>query len=84
MVLRSDYPFDNALDDLKKFFNRRVKNDVAKKELLDYLEECRKEKTVTFRYIHEQYVKYTNDNKDYEALLDSDKKMIDDLFHFWG
>lgn len=82
--LRNSYPYNEALDDLVEFFNRRIKNDFRKKELLGYLEKCRKEKTVTFRYIYEKFIEYTNENKDYEELTDKDREMIDDLFHFWG
>ncbi len=51
MHLRNDYPYNEALDDLVAFFKLRIKNDFRKKELLGYLEKCRREKTVTFRYI---------------------------------
>jgi hypothetical protein len=84
MYLRNDYPYNEALDDLVTFFKLRIKNDFRKKELLGYLETCRREKTVTFRYIYEKFIEYTNENKDYEELTDKDKEMIDDLFHFWG
>ncbi len=84
MALRTDYPYAEALNDMRDFFNTHVKDDASKKELLDYLEKCRKEKTVTFRHIYEKYIKYTNDNKDYTPLSDTDKNMIEDLFHFWG
>lgn len=82
--MRSDYPYNEALDALIVFFCKRVKNDAAKKKLLDYLEECRKEKTVTFRYIHEQYMAYRKENADYEELTENEKELFDDLFHFWG
>ena len=84
MAMRTDYPYDEALDDITKFIVRCVKNAKSQNDLLDYLSKCRREKTVTFRYIHEQYIKYTNDNKDFSPLSDDDKDMIDDLFHFWG
>ena len=84
MQLRSDYPYDEALEDITDFFNRRVKDESTKSELFELLEKCRKAKRVSFRNIHNQYIKYTNDKKDYAPLSDEDKKMIDDLFHFWG
>lgn len=84
MHLRNDYPYNEALDDLVAFFKLRIKNDFRKKELLGYLEKCRREKTVTFRYIYEKFIVYTNESKDYKKLTVKDKEMIDDLFHFWG
>lgn len=84
MALRTDYPYDEALDDITDFIERRVKNAKSKQEILDYLKKCRQGKTVTFRYIHEQYIKYANENQDYLPISEQDNNMIDDLFHFWG
>mgnify|MGYP000492079612 CR=1 FL=1 len=84
MTLRTDYPFDEALYDINDFINRRINNKNTKRELMDYLGKCRKGKIVSFRYIYEQYIKYTNDYTDFSPLSDDDKDMIDDLFHFWG
>ncbi|MAZ87638.1 MAG: hypothetical protein CL693_08330 [Cellvibrionaceae bacterium] len=84
MALRTDYPYDEALSDIENLFRRTVKDEASRKDLLNYIEKCKKQKTVTFRHIHEKYVKYTNDYKDYPTLSSKDKEMIDDLFHFWG
>lgn len=84
MGLRNDYPYDEALDDIEDFFNRRVKDESSKSQLIELLGKCRPAKRVPFRHIHNEYIKYTNEKKDYAPLSEDDKKMIDDLFHFWG
>jgi hypothetical protein len=34
MALRTDYPYEEALDDIKDFFQRKVKNKQSKKKWL--------------------------------------------------
>ena len=85
MPKKKDYSsYSDALDDLQTFINKHINADKKKSELSEYLEECRKSKTVSFRYIHEEIMKYRKEYSDYSRFSDEERKMIDDLFHFWG
>jgi hypothetical protein len=82
--MRKDYPFNEALDDLTVFFESHIKDEKFKKNLMEYIELCRKEKTVTMRSIHEEFFNYRKDSSDYSSFSEKEKEMLDDLFHFWG
>ena len=85
MPQKKDYSsYTDALDDLQVFVRKHIKVENEKDELLNYLEECRKSKMVSFRYIYEEIMKYRKEHSDYSKFSDEERKMIDDLFHFWG
>lgn len=83
MSSRIDYPLDNALRDLEKFFKAHIKDKNSRESLLDYLETCKKSNKLGFRYLHEALMKYRRDFSDYFEYSESEKQMIDDLFYFW-
>lgn len=84
MSSRTDYPYDEALDDLEALVGKYVSDSTTNKELMDYLKLCRSNKTVTFRYIHEQIMNYRKEFSDYRKFDESESEMISDLMHFWG
>lgn len=83
MSSRTNYPHNEALDDLVVLVGKYVSDSAAKKELMDYLELCRSSKTVAFRYIHEQIMNYRKEFSDYRKFNESESEMISDLMHFW-
>lgn len=84
MTLRVDYKCDDALNDLEVFFKKHIKDNNELQLFLNYLNECRKEKRVGFRFIHKELMKYRKSNSDYFLFTEEERKMIDDLFYFWG
>lgn len=84
MSLRVDYINDDALNDLEVFFKKHIKDSHELQRFLSYLNECRKEKRIGFRFIHEELMKYRKSNSDYFPFSEEERKMIEDLFHFWG
>lgn len=81
---RTDYPCDEALDDLATFIKAHIKDTVIRQELVDHLNECRNVGRLRFRYIHEEIMKYRKNFSDYFAFTEDERKMVDDLFYFWG
>lgn len=84
MSNRKDYPCDEAIDGLECFFKKNIKNQVSLDDLLAYLELCRKNKRLGFRYVHEELMKYRKEFSDYFEYTPKEREMIDDLFYFWG
>lgn len=84
MSNRQSYSYSEAIDDLDVFINKYVQDQKSKDELLEYLALCRTNKTVTFRYIHEEIMNYRKKFSDYRKFTVSEMKMIEDLMHFWG
>jgi hypothetical protein len=81
---RNDYPVDEAISDLEFFFKKNIKDFSTLNELLEHLQTCKDANRIGFRYIHERLMKYRKDSADYFLFSDSEKKMIDDLFYFFG
>lgn len=84
MSNRSNYPYLEAIQDIRDFVEKYVIDMDEKKEIIDYLGICEKNKTVTFRYIHELIMNYRKRFDDYRVFSQSESKMIEDLMHFWG
>lgn len=84
MSNRSDYPYLEAIEDLENFVQKYISDAQEKKEIMEYLEICRINKTVTFRHIHELIMNYRKKFADYRIFSQSDREMIQDLMHFWG
>lgn len=83
-AIRTDYPCGEALDDLEIFIKAHIKDHVMRQELVAHLDECRNIGRLGFRYIHEEIMKYRKDFSDYFVFTEDERKMIDDLFYFWG
>lgn len=84
MDQRADYLCDQALDDLSMFFKKHIKDPVELKRFLGYLDECRKEGRIGFRFIHTELMNYRKIQGDYFLFSDEEKEMIENLFYFWG
>jgi hypothetical protein len=84
MSQRSHYPLPDALNDLEAFFRKHVKDSESLNQLLQYLAECRSQGRIGFRYLHEELISYRQRFSDYFPYSGDEKKMIDDLFYFWG
>jgi hypothetical protein len=82
--LRKEYICNDALKDLEVFFKKHVKNQQELEKFLNYLDECRNEQRIGFRFIHEELMQYRESNSDYFSFSEEERKMVDDLFHFWG
>ncbi len=83
-MLRKDYPYNVALDDLETFIIKHVNNCKERKNFLDYFKLCRQEESLSFRYIHQEYMSYRKKTSHYSSHTQEEKEMIEDLFHFWG
>ncbi|MGF1725255.1 hypothetical protein [Photobacterium nomapromontoriensis] len=84
MGMRNDYPYQEAISDLEKIFDKSISDKKVRREMQDLLDKCREKKSVPMRYIYEKFIKYRRDTSDFTDASDEDKKTIDDLFHFWG
>ena len=84
MSHRDDYPYDEALNDIKSFIYQRVKCNAEKSKLFKYLDVCREKKIVTFRYIYQEISNIPTENRNLTPLSNDEKDMISDLFYFWG
>lgn len=84
-LLRNDYPYSEAIDDLISFFKERITNQEELKKMLDFLEECRKNKNLPMRFINVEFGKYLKNNpQDCKPLSKQEDEMLEDLMHFWG
>jgi len=84
MTERTDYPCNKALDDLEIFFKSHIRDPSELHRFLGYLDQCRKEGRIGFRFIHTELMNYRKTNSDYFPFSESERKMIDDLLYFWG
>ncbi|RRW45524.1 hypothetical protein EGJ52_07125 [Pseudomonas luteola] len=80
--MRSDYLYDEALDDIISFFTSHAE-EINPDKILDILEKSRCLKTVPIRAIHQQFMEIRKSNSCYFSLTTKEKEMWDDLFHFW-
>lgn len=81
--MRSDYPYDEALNDLFSFFTFHAE-EINPHKILDALEKSRYLKTVPIRVIHQKFMDIRKTNSCYFPLTTKEKEMWDDLFRFWG
>lgn len=84
MNQRSNYPINDAIDDLEKFFRKNISSSDELQKFLVYLEKSKSENRLAFRFVHEELMKYRKKNSDYFLFSDEERKMIDDLLYFWG
>ncbi len=84
VTMRTDYPYDLAISDLREFLARRVTHSNVLSEFQEELDSSLKRKTVPMRFIFEKFIKYTNEHKQFVPYTKDEEDMIDDLFHFWG
>ena len=84
MNQRTDYPCNQALDDLEAFFYRHIQDPSELQRFLGYLDECRKEARMGFRFIHTELMNYRKNHSDYFPFTDDERKMIDELLYFWA
>ncbi len=84
MNIRKDYPYNDALDDLERFFKTHIKDPKTLTNFLECLSKCRINQTVSFRYIHEELMAYRKSFSDYFDYSETEDQMIDDLFYFWS
>lgn len=84
-LLREDYPYNEAIDDLISFFKERMTNQEELEKMLDLLEECRKNQHLPMRHINVEFGKYLKNNpQDSKPLSEQENEMLGDLMHFWG
>lgn len=84
MSIRSDYPCNEAINDLEVFFRKHIANAKELQRFLDYLVQFKAAGRVSFRFLHEELMAYRKTNSDYFPFSDEERKMIDELSHFWG
>jgi len=84
MSLRIDYPYDEAVNDLRVFFDNRIIHSDVKAELNRELDASLKRKTVPMRYLFDQFIRYTNEHKLFDPYTNEEEKLINELLHFWG
>ncbi|WP_119968666.1 hypothetical protein [Shewanella japonica] len=84
MNTRIDYKLDDALNDLEVFFKAHIKRKSELEKFLSYLDESRKAKRISFRFIHQELISYRSKESDFFPFSDEERKMIEDLFYFWG
>ena len=84
MGLRTDYPYHEALNDLRVFFEKRIIHSDVKAELNEELDASFKRKTVPMRYLFDRFIKYTSEHKLFDPYSEEEEKMIDELLHFWA
>lgn len=84
-LLREDYPYNEAIDDLISFFEEQITNKEELKKMLDLLEDSRRKHYLPMRYINVEFGKYLKNNpKDSKPLSKQENEMLGDLMHFWG
>ena len=83
MQLREDYPYHEAIRDLKFFFDKQIKNPEIRAEFDKILDACFEEKTVAMRGIHEKFIRYLKEHHLYEPYTSDEEKMMSELLHFW-
>jgi len=84
MSTNNDYPCNKAIDDLEQFLKKHIKDQRSLKDFLSYLSKCRASQKLGFRYLHEEIMSYRKEHSDYFLYSELERKMIDDLMHFWG
>lgn len=84
MSRRSDYPCNEAIQDLEVFFRQHIMEPNELQKFLEYLVECKVASRIGFRFLHEKLMIYRKTYSDYFPFSDDEREMIDDLFHFWG
>ncbi len=84
MSLRDDYPYDEAITDLEKIFDKTISDPCFRQEMQITLDKCRQAQSIPIRSIFERFIVYRKKTGDLTDLPQKDKELIDDLFHFWG
>jgi hypothetical protein len=84
MSQSADYPLNKALFDLEVFFRKHITRPDELKKFLGYLDECKDEGQIGFRFIHEELMNYRKKYSDYFPFTDSERQMMDDLLYFFG
>ena len=82
--MRNDYPYQQAITDLRAFLSKKIADAKTLSELNDELDAALKRKTVPMRYINQKLFEYRKKHNDYSSFTDCERDMLDDLMHFWG
>ncbi|HGH4619806.1 hypothetical protein [Enterobacter cloacae] len=75
--------YNEVLDYLKVFLNKRVGSSIYLEKLMTLIESSRSEKTVTIRAIYETYMQYVKENRDNIKVISGEKEMWIDFLHHW-
>ena len=84
MDLREDYLYEEAVNDLRRFFEKRIIHSDVKAELNEELDASLERKTVPMRYLFDRFIKYTSEHKLFDPYTEEEERMIDELLHFWA
>lgn len=81
---REDYLFDDAINDLEVFFRKHITYNNELCRFIEYLNDCKEVQRIGFRFLHEELMAYRMRYSDYFTFSEKERKMIQDLFYFWG
>ncbi len=83
MTLREDYPYDEALIDLKKILDKCVVHDSEKLEFYQILLGAWQSKSVPMRGIDHKFAQYKKKYELYGVLDESERETMKELIQFW-
>ena len=75
--------YDDVLSFLEGYLKQRVKDATYLNKLEDILEGSRRDKTVAIRSIHQTFINYTEQYRDYSLQPQESKDMWRELLDIW-
>ncbi len=84
MDLRTDYPCDEAVNDLRVFFLNHISDEKVRAEFNELLDEALESKSLPMRHINHKFFEYRKENNSYTRFSADERSMMEDLMHFWA